>query len=419
MLLKRAAAHLAWPLHGETVTAMALLYILGNLLFALSAIESTFDASSLQSVMHWSSITLFMTVLFYYGLDIVDSSARGALNPPRLGGRMVAFQLYDTVVEALGFNLSLLDYALLRQQLLVTAYLGIAQFLNSHGYVWPALALQVLFVLLMPASLGINATADNKLHMANPVKLAEFAAILRHDYLVAVAALVAAYLCYQGAIAGTPLTRQLFLPGSLYFSIVVFRALGAGMHAHRERFALQEPDFAAERKSLETLSAHLKPLGAMLEEVHELFRAGQAPRAMELLCNWTWHLGDWKHFDDVFAYVAEWPFREAGLGLVTSYLPECLRQRRYMRALSLCEWGLRHNAAFTLESADMLRELGEQAATSVQYETVCRLMENHRNADAATRQALLKVASGIALTQLNDEERFKQLQQQISLLAVR
>jgi hypothetical protein len=413
---KRVIVHLRWPLHAESVTAMALLYILGNVLFALNALEASFDGSSLRSVMHWSSVTLFLTLLFYYGLDVIDASARGAERPPRMGARMVGFQLYDTVTEQLGFNLSPMDYPLFRQQLMVTAYLGIATALDSHGHSWPALALQALFILILPASLGVNAVAENKFHMANPAKLAEFAVALGQDYIVAVVALVAAYLCYEGALTATPLAFQLFLPGSLYFSLVMFQALGAGMYARKERF-FEEPDFAAERKKLETFAAHLKPIGEMLEEAHELLRAGHSAKAHDLLLAWTRRLGDWKYFDDVFAYVSAWPFRDAGLQLVTAYLPVCLSQHRYMRALDLCEWCLAQDASFTVGSTEILYELIGQAAAPGQYAAVCRLIENYRNTDFSTRQALLKLASGIALTHLNDEERFRQLQQQITALA--
>lgn len=413
---KRTLAHLAWPFHAESVMAMALLYILGNVLFALNAIERSFDGSSLRSVMHWSSVTLFLTLLFYYGLDIIEASARGAVRPPAMGSRMVAFKLYDTVSEQLGFNLSPMEYPLFRQQLMVTVYLGIATALDTHGHSWPALMLQALFIVILPASLGVNAVAENKFHMANPTKLAEFALALRKDYVVAVAALVAAYLCYEGALAATPLAFQMFLPGSLYFSVVMFRALGAGMHARKELF-FQDPDFSAERKHLETLSTNLKPLGEMLEEAHELLRAGHSAKAHELLLRWTRRLGDWKHFDDVFAYVSAWPFKEAGLQLVTAYLPDCLVQHRFMRALDLCEWCLSQDPAFTVESEGILYELVGQAAAPGQYAAVCRLLENYRTTDPASRQALLKLASGIALTHLNDEERFRQLQQQITTLA--
>jgi hypothetical protein len=416
MSLKRIIAHLAWPLHAECVLAMALLYILGNVLFALNALEASFDGTSLRSVMHWSSVTLFLTLLFYYGLDIIDASARGAERPPSMGSKMVAFQLYDTVTEQLGFNLSPMEYPLLRQQLLVTAYLGIATALDSHGHGWPALALQALFIAILPASLGVNAMAENKFHMANPTKLAEFALALRQDYAVAVAALVAAYLCYEAALGASPLPFQFYPAGSLYFSLVMFQAIGAGMHARKELFYV-EPDFAAERKDLEARSAQLKPLAEMLEEAHELLRAGHAQKAHELLLAWTRRLGDWNHFDAVFSYVADWPFKEAGLHLATAYLPACLAQHRYMRALDLCEWCLRHDADFSVDSEGTLYELVGQAAAPGQYAAVCRLLENFRTNDPATRRTLLKLASGIALTHLQDEERFRQLQQQISALA--
>lgn len=416
MSLKRAIAHFAWPFHAECVLAMALLYILGNVLFALNALERSFDASSLQSVMHWSSVMLFLTLLFYYGLDIIEASARGAEQAPRMGSRMVAFKLFDTVSEQLGFNFSPMEYPLFRQQLLVTVYLGIATALDSHGHSWPALMVQAIFILILPASLGVNAVAENKFHMANPAKLVAFATALRQDYAVAVTALVAACLSYEGALIASPLAFQLFLPGSLYFSLVMFRALGAGMHARKELF-FQEADFDAERRHLAAVSSNLKPLGEMLEEAHEMLRAGRKAQAHALLLGWTRRLGDWKHFDDVFTYVSAWPFKDAGLQLVTAYLPACLKQNRFMRALDLCEWCLRQDASFTVEVEGMLHELAGQAVVPEQYATVCCLLENYRTTDPGTRRALLKMASGIALTHLNDEDRFRHLQAQISALA--
>lgn len=67
-----------------------------------------------------------------------------------------------------------------------------------------------------------------------------------------------------------------------------------------------------------------------------------------------------------------------------------------------------------MSDASTVQVLAEQAASREQYRTVCRLIENQRDTSAETRIALLKLAAGIALTHLKDEDQFRQLQQQIA-----
>lgn len=390
---------LLYPLQTEALGAGALLFILGGLLYFTGFFS--FHLGTIAQVIWLARATvgilLCVNLLFEYGLDIVETSARGKATPPVLRGSINARGI--TGIFTLG------EKRFLKQLLMLVVGAGLGQQLLRWGYETAGWLVWACLLLALPAAMTINAVYNNFLAMLNPFTLLHCARSYGWTYLYTLILLLVAVALAVFSLRGPPAVFLTLFPACIYCFFLFFHVLGNGIYRNRQHF-FTTVDFAAERRQLTQTSTELAGFNRLLSQAYEDLRAGRQDSALAAIVR---HLDAtaWQDFDRVFEYVAAWPFREPALHIARQYLVRTTREKRYMRALALAEWCIGQQADFLLADAATLEQLAGHASTRGQCHALLTLLENLFTVqpELAWQTPLGTLGLDIAGNRLKDEKR--------------
>ena len=400
---------LLFPLRLEVLFAQGIMFVVALPLFLTRDywIGGDDGGTTVWTVLHWTGVTLFLAMLVEYGFAVIDNTVRGSRRIPVFSFAFLSREIGAELADAIGNLGNIAGLKLLKQQLMVMAFLGLAWFLHNLELALPAGLVTLFFIVVLPASMAINAVSGAFLALLNPVRLTQFAWEQGAAYPVCVMALLAAWFFFTSALQGTLIVFLLCLPPGLYFSVLTFRVLGDCLHAKRDRY-FPRVDFSADRAALARLSQSREFLDRRLQAILHLIRNREVDRACRELVQFL-DSNDWRHFDPVFTAVSGWPDPRPALAITAVYLPRAIAGKKYMQALRYCEWCLRQASGFTLQDDEHLLALADQAATPTQYRVMLRLLLNYADREPDRSRSVLEKAVYLATVKLNDDKRLEEI----------
>ena len=412
MIGKQPAARLGdqlrFPLTLEVLFAQGIILVVAIPVFlARTWWAGDGEATSALAILNWTGVTLFLTMLVEYGFAVIDATVRGSRRIPTFSFAFLTREIGFELADALGNTGNITGLKLVKQQIMVMAFLGLAWFLGTRDW-WVLSALVTLFfIFVLPASMAINAMSGSILALLNPVKLARFAWEQGATYLLCILALLGAWAFFVASLQGSLVRFLACLPPGLYCAVLMFKILGDCLHARRDRY-FPRVDFQADREALARQSRNREFLDRRLRTILQQVRNRQIDQACRELEHFLVS-NDWKYFDAVFAAVSTWPDSRPARHAASGYLTKMLERREYMQALALCEWCLARDDDFTLGDHDALLVLSGQAVTKAQYRAVIRLILNYADRANAPPRSLLEKAAALATAKLNDETRLAEI----------
>ena len=237
-----------------------------------------------------------------------------------------------------------------------------------------AIALGVLFVLLIPAQTAQIAMGENLFQVMNPLALFRVIRGLGPAYLVLLAALAAiAGLCVLFVKLSWLIVVEVAIV--LLCELAYFGLIGSSIWLRRQQLGF-EPRHSPERAAAHEESERVKLRARMLDEIFGNARIGKYVDATAPLAKWL------RDADNEYAvrdslHVAEqalkWQLLPALNPIGSTLIRHLLRFGRPDAALSVFEMFRQRSAQFTMDSANDLRTLAEYA-DSVGKEELARAM---------------------------------------------
>lgn len=397
--------HLLFPLRIDVLVAQLLIFGIGAALYLSRHywMQGNENLPNVLAIVDWTGVTLFLTLLVEYGFSIIAATVEEKPRIPMFTAGFLTRQFGGDLADILENLNDSMGLKLVRQQAVVMAFLGLAWWLAGHDLGFLALLLMLLFSLVLPASLAINAMSGRVLALVHPGMLGRFIREQGPVYSACVVSLLFAVWLYALALSGDTRTFLLCLPLAVYCSLLMFRLLGDCLLANKDRY-FPLADFRAGSRELASLSARREFLDRKLRQILELVKNHQVEQACRELEHFMTS-NDWHYFHDVFQAASGWHDPAPAITVATGYLPHALARKEYMQALSLCEWCVKTRRDFTLHDGDMLMTLADQAASESQYRVMLKLLENFADSYPAHARPQLEKAALLAGTRLNDEKR--------------
>lgn len=391
---------LRYPLQTAALTAGLLLYLQMSSLYAVNLgllylLEYPFLGPVIRVIalipLLWC-VLIVANMYFEYGLDIIEATAHGRPQPPALAANAV-----DLWNPARG--------RLWKHSVFVGFFAGTASQLQAAGHTALAAMLSAALLLFLPASLMMGALHWRLGALLNVRDLWQTVGSAGWYYPLAMLALLPAlWLLAQGPdsnLSGFLLGTPVFL----YCSFVCFHVLGLALHSNHAVF-MPMADFTAERRTTDAVSDSLQQLDAVLRTAYENLRAGRTQPALDAI-DLLLVAGGWQQFEQVFGYVAAWPFPAVGVHIAAGYLPHVTQRQRYMRALELLQWCVAQQADFAGVDLTTLDALAAQAATPAHYRAVLSVTENllQQRPTLQLPTSLRHLVLEFAGTRLRDDKR--------------
>lgn len=391
---------LRYPLQTAVLTAGLLLYLQMASLYLVNLgllylLEYPFLGPVIRVIalipLLWC-VLIVANMYFEYGLDIVAATAHGRPQPPVLAANAV-----DMWNPARG--------RLWKHSVFVGFFAGTASHLLASGHGGLAAMLSAALLLFLPASLMMSSlhwrfgTLFDIRNLWQTVRSAGW-----YYPLAMLSLLPVLWLAAQGPASTLP-GFLLGTPVFLYCSFVCFHVLGLALHGNRGVF-MPLADFTAERRDTAAVSDSLQQLDSVLSTAYENLRAGRSQPALAAIDRLL-VAGGWQQFEQVFSYVAAWPFAGVSVHIAAGYLPHITQRQRYMRALELLQLCVAQQPDFAGVDLTTLETLATQAATPQHYRAVLGVTENLLEQEpqlqlpALLRQHVLEFAG----TRLRDEKR--------------
>jgi hypothetical protein len=226
-------------------------------------------------------------------------------------------------------------------------------------------ALGVILLVLLPASIAVLGFGEPAYEAVNPVTLFRVVRGLGPLYLALLAAMVL-YAAIGWFIADTGVWRFLVHAVHLLCEISFFSLIGGCMYLRRRQLgyeASESPERAAQKAESERTKARAR----MVDDVFQLARVGRQVDATAPLAQWLRDLdADYACRDSY--YVAEqvlrWENPAAVNTIGSTLIRHLLRFGRPDAALAVFERLRAHSAHFTMDSAPDLRTLAEFAEST-------------------------------------------------------
>jgi hypothetical protein len=336
-------------------------------------------------------------------MDVMDSTSRKHNSPPAMKT--------STVHHLFGSMLTVGRKRFIKQALMIALYLGLANELDKADLLIPALVLHVFFLLILPASFGMNAIYSNFLDIINPFKMLRFIYDLGSAYFgIVILFALGALLLWLTATLGISAILVL-LPLALYVFILTFRMMGCIIRQDYQ-FFFSKPDFHAYKQEMQNISNDNREFDRVMGDAFQKIRDHQLEKAIEIVVLQA-QQSDWDNFDKVYECCMGWPNKKPALALVTHYLPEILARQNPVRALDLCHWSLRQDPAFYSNDIDVLLQVGKEAFTRDQLRDSVKMLENYidQSDNLDNQQLALTLARDIAESRLKDQALYDRLMQ--------
>lgn len=402
-------AQLQFPLQLEVLLAQGIIMGIAIPLYLTRDTWYTLDAgpANIWMVLNWTGITLFLAMLLEFGFSLIDGIVRGSRRIPVFSFAFLTREIGGELADAIGNLVDVAGFKLFKQQLMVMGFLWLSWYLQSQDFVLAGRLVIGFLLVVLPASIAVNAMSGQIVAFLDPVKLIRFAWDQGACYWHCVLPLLLASACFRLALEHHFSVFLLALPVGLYCAVFMFKVLGDSLYARRDTY-FSQVDFKADRKALAQLSKSREFLDRRLQAILGLVRNTKTDQACRELEHFLVR-NQWQYFDTVFAVISNWPDRRPAQHVVAAYLPVALARRQYMQALELCKWQLQQDRAFTLNDNEDVLLLADQAATPGQYRVSIRLLLNRADKPGVERKILLEKAAFIAGARLNDEKRLAEI----------
>jgi hypothetical protein len=182
---------------------------------------------------------LLLIWLFNYAYVLLEHIANGAREPP-----VLTVEMLNPVNE----------YRPLLQLLIVLVVYGALRLLAWYLGPVPAVALQVLAFIALPASIGALAVGDNYLQAINPLALWQIVQALRMAYAGIVVVVLVAGLALSLLARRSLLPSWILIPAAQFAWLSVFSLIGGCLYEQREALghdAIDTPERRAVRAQRE------------------------------------------------------------------------------------------------------------------------------------------------------------------------
>lgn len=162
---------------------------------------------------------LLLTWLFNYAYVLLEQIANGTREPP-----VLAIEMLNPVNE----------YRPLLQLLIVLVVYGALRLLAYYVSPVPAVALEVLAFIALPASIGALGVGDNFLQAVNPLALWQIVQALRMAYFGIVVLVLVAGLALSLLASQSLLPSWLLIPAAQFAWLSVFSLIGGCLYEQRQ-----------------------------------------------------------------------------------------------------------------------------------------------------------------------------------------
>jgi hypothetical protein len=344
------------------------------------------------------ALYILLNIVFEFGQEIIASSFNDRHEIP-----VISFQW--------------IDRGRFSRQLIMTAFFGSIIFgLYQNQLNNVALAVFIFVLLILPASLTINAIFEDLLEIINPRTLLGFIAVIKFNYLGSLAWLgVLTYIFYTTLEMGFG-AFSIVLPFWLYLCLMFFRHLGL-VALHHKGVLLPEQDFDIDKKEIEQHYSDSVALHAALEKAYWGLKEGQIEEAINIVGPII-RTNNWARFDAVFEFISAWPTKIPATHFVADYLPTLRARAASFKALDLCQWCLKQDKHFAVENTDVLEYLISESISPDHYRVVIKLVENFVAADPghSLNKKLLTKAADISQAKLHQQVKFEELRKKLDSL---
>lgn len=388
-----------YPLHLESLGVLVFVTGLSYLLALASMISLVFSGGTPIYMLGVIPAFLLVAIFVEYGLEIISISCGGRSLPPALSFAMI-------------------DKGRFGRQLVMMLFFGSVMFGTFSRDLDYLGVLLICFVsLTFPASLALNSLYEDLYQIINPVTLIGFMVITGRQYLpatVVFALLVTAF--YAAALSGV-FGFLLFLPLGLYCLLVYFRFLGLTIYRHRASL-LPEKDFGAEERQIKQFYDDNEKMHEVLEAAYWQLKENRVDAAIDLIRPLI-ELGNWARFDAIFEIVSQWSNKQPGLYFLKPYIPRLLARQNAMRALDLCQWGLKQDKDFTIEDETDLKLLVKACVSRQQFVVAVKLLDNFVDSNPGHESGAryLSLAADICQDRLHHQKKFDELRDKLRRLS--
>jgi pentatricopeptide repeat protein len=223
-------------------------------------------------------------------------------------------------------------------------------------------ALGIVLITLLPASIATLGVGERPWHAINPVTLFRVIRGLGPYYLALLAAMVT-YAAISWLVASISPFTLLARAADLILEVSFFSLIGGAIYFRRRQLGF-EPERSPERAAAREENERTKVRAKMIDDVFQQARLGKHVEATRPLADWLRNLdGEYATRDAL--HVAEqavrWDFIAALNPIGSTLIRHLLRAGRPDSALAVFRMLRERSRAFTMDSADDLRTLAEYA----------------------------------------------------------
>lgn len=387
-----------YPLHLESLGVLIYVTVFTYVIALASYVSFSISGGSPIYIIGLIPAFFLVAIFFEYGLEIMSTSCRDISRPPALSIAMINKGRFG------------------RQLLMVILFGGMILGAFSRDLDYPGLLLLCFVSATFPASLALNSLYEDLFEIINPVALIGFMVITGRLYLF-VAFVFASLIAVFYLMASSGVFRFLmFLPFGLYCLLIYFRVMGLIINQHRSTL-LWEKDFEEEDKQIRRISDRNENMHDLLKTAYWEIKSNRVDAAIDLIRPLI-QVSDWARFDSIFEILSQWPNKQPGLYFIRLYIPKLIERRDAMAALGLCEWGLKHDKEFTIESGNKIELLTNACVSRQQFIVAVKLLDNFvsRNPDHKSAARYLSLAADICQGRLHHQKKFDELQEKLQKL---
>lgn len=339
-----------------------------------------------------------VNIMFEFGQEIISSS-------------------FENRHEVPVISLQTINRGRFTRQLVMTALVGSIIFgLHQNQLNDIALGVLVFTLLLLPASLTINAIFEDFLEIINPRTLLGLIAVIKFNYLLSLVWLAVLAYIFTFTLQMSFGAFAIVLPFWLYLCLMFFRHLGL-VALHHRAILLPERDFDVDQKKIAQHYSDSASLHAALEKAYWGLKENQIEEAIDIVGPII-RSNDWERFDTVFEFISAWPNKVPAIHFVKEYLPPLQARSASFKALDLCHWCLKQDKQFTVKNTTVLQDLIDASVSPDHYRVVIKLVENFIDASPGNslNKALLTQAADISQAKLHQQEKFEELRVKLNSL---
>ncbi len=387
-----------YPLCWQALLLLGFVSLVSYFLIFASVLSYIFSREAPFYFLGIITAYLLINIVFEYGQEIVTETFHNRHEPPVL-------------------SIQSIESGRFFRQLVMTALFGSMIYgLIQYQLSNIAITLSVFVVLVLPASIAVNAIFEDLKEVINPRTLIAYVAVTKTSYLSSLVGLwILILLLYLSLEIGL-WAFSLILPFWLYLSLVYFRHLGLEALAHRH-ILLPAKDFDAEKKEIEQHYSDNASLHTALEKAYLGLKDKQIQEAIDIVSPII-RTNNWARFEYVFGFISAWPSKKPAIHFVKGYLPVLHSQEKSIRAMELCAWCLKQDSAFSIDDVDLIDYLVSESVSKEQFIVVVKLMDNFATdfpQHEKTKPYLFRAAD-ICQDKLHHSEKFLELQNKLESL---